>query len=207
MPEVNVPGEASPCAFYYDRAIIDTFKNYLEMLLNHRMSDTDVALKDDPVVMAWETGNELVGAPTAWTKEISDFIKEEIGAKQLIIDGRSGIREGVDPGIATLTNVDILDWHYYGMYPLNSTRVGEDAALAKAADKALMIGEYAWTMNGENDLINFLAAVEENTDVAGDLYWSLFPHNDYYGFVYHYDGFTLHYPGDNLDMRNRVNML
>lgn len=31
--------------------------------------------------MAWETGNELVGAPTAWTKEISDFLKNELMAK------------------------------------------------------------------------------------------------------------------------------
>lgn len=116
------------------------------------------------------------------------------------MDGRSADRENIDPGIAELTNIDIVDWHYYGMYPLNSSRVNEDAALAKAADKVLIIGEYGWTMNEQNDLDNFLATIEANEDVAGDLYWSLFPHNDYYGFVYHYDGFTLHYPGDDDDM-------
>jgi len=35
----------------------------------------------------------------------------------------------------------------------------------------------------------------------------LFGHNDTFGYVQHHDGYTLHYPGDTEDMRDRVTEL
>lgn len=39
------------------------------------------------------------------------------------------------------------------------------------------------------------------------MFWSLFAHNDTYGYVPHNDGFTLHYPGDTAGMRARAQAL
>lgn len=36
MPDANFPDAGSNCAFYFDRGVINAFKNYLAMLLNHR---------------------------------------------------------------------------------------------------------------------------------------------------------------------------
>lgn len=54
---------------------------------------------------------------------------------------------------------------------------------------------------------DFLDAVTRNESVSGFTLWSLFSHRDDHGFVNHNDGFTLHYPGDDLDMRERVSTI
>ena len=38
--------------------------------------------------------------------------------------------------------------------------------------------------------------------IAGDMYWDLQPQNDFFGYVEHYDGYQLHYPGDNSDVND-----
>jgi len=54
------------------------------------------------------------------------------------------------------------------------------------------------------DLIEKKSASEDDT-IAGDLYWSLFGRtSDCCSWVEHGDGFTIHYPGTNSDMRSRV---
>ena len=46
------------------------------------------AYKDDPAILAWETGNELYYPTLPWTLELAKLIKQDIGAKQLIMDGK-----------------------------------------------------------------------------------------------------------------------
>ena len=48
---------ASLCPFYTNRTVIDAFKNYIHRLLNHVNQYTGTALKDDPAILGWETGN------------------------------------------------------------------------------------------------------------------------------------------------------
>lgn len=56
-----------------------------------------MAYKNDPTIMAWETGNELgaymlgAGAPPAvWTNNIGNYIKG-IAPNQLVADGTDGL--------------------------------------------------------------------------------------------------------------------
>ena len=53
--------------------------------------------KDDSTVLAWETGNELYYPTYAWTVDIARYIKDEVGAQQLVMDGRIISRTGVYP--------------------------------------------------------------------------------------------------------------
>src|SRR3989442_11002544 len=93
--------------FYYNPQVISDFETYIGTLLNRVNSYTGIPYKDDPTILAWETGNELQ-PPTSWTQAISTYIKR-VDKNHLIIDGRAGI----DPNAARLTNVDILSDHYY----------------------------------------------------------------------------------------------
>src|SRR5690348_9666170 len=49
-------GIANESAFYYNAAVVSDFKQYINMLFNHVNSYTSVAYKDDPTILAWETG-------------------------------------------------------------------------------------------------------------------------------------------------------
>merc|ERR1712070_493419 len=73
--------------FYSDTQAIQSFKDYIRELVEHENTITGIKLKDEPTILVWETGSNLVGAPAAWTTEISRFLKEELGIKQLIVDG------------------------------------------------------------------------------------------------------------------------
>lgn len=182
--------------FYTDNTVIGDFEQYISALLNHVNQYTGIAYKDDPTIMAWETGNEL-SPPVSWTQTIADFIKSN-DRYHLVLDGRYGI----DPDALSLASVDLYSNHYYpGM---DVARVNADAQAVVGAGKVFYVGEYGW--NQGDALSSFLGAIESN-GTAGDTYWSLFPHNDQYGYVQHGDGYTLHYPGDTPDMRDRAQAL
>ena len=52
-------GTTDQTEFYSNGIIINDFKTYINQLLNHVNNYTGVALKDEPAILAWETGNEL----------------------------------------------------------------------------------------------------------------------------------------------------
>jgi hypothetical protein len=185
--------------FYFNPQVISDFETYIRTLLNHVNSYTGVAYKDDPTIMAWETGNELC-PPTSWTQTISTYIKS-IDSNHLVMDGRSG----VDPNASSLTNVDIVSHHYY---PKSISQMKEDAVAAHKAGKAFIVGEFDWNdANGGDTLSSFLSTIESNSAVAGDLFWELWSHADQYGYVSGESKYTLHYPGDSPAMRASVQQL
>lgn len=185
--------------FYTNPQVIGDFKQYVSVLLNRVNTVTGVAYKNDPTIMAWETGNELF-PPASWTGMMADYIKS-IDSNHLVVDGRYGI----DPAALSLKNVDIYSDHFY---PLAVSKLTNDVAQVKKAGKPMLVGEYDWAnRDGGSALTDFLGIIENNPAIAGDFYWSLFGHNDTNGYVQHLDNYTLHFPGDNQDMRNRVQLL
>ena len=185
--------------FYTNSQVINDFEVYINTLLNHVNLYTGIKYKDDPTIMAWETGNEI-DPPINWTQQISTYIKNT-DQKHLVIDGR----EGVDPHAATLTNVDITSNHYY---PMNIKQLMSDAQAAQKAQKAFLVGEFQWNdAYGGNSLDSFLASIMSNHTISGSLFWELWPHSDSYGFISNEAKFTLHYPGDTSLMQMQVNLL
>jgi hypothetical protein len=185
--------------FYVNTQVISDFEEYIQNLLNHVNVYTGIAYKNDPTIMAWETGNEL-NPPTTWTQTISTYIKS-IDTNHLLIDGKYGL----DPNAVSLNNIDIVSDHFY---PMNSARVIRDASTAQEANKVLYVGEFNWNYNAGGDrLDNFLATIESHPVIAGDTYWELWSHDDNYGYVSNEIQYTLHYPGDTPDMVSRVQML
>src|SRR5207302_10580776 len=137
--------------FCYNAQVISDFETYISTLLNHVNTYTGVAYKNDPTMMAWETGNELK-PPTSWTRTITTYIKS-IDSNHLVVDGRSGI----DPNAASLINVDIVSNHYY---PKRTSQLEDDTKAAQKARKAFIVGEFDWNdANGGDTLSSFLSTI------------------------------------------------
>lgn len=149
--------------------------------------------------------SELNGVSANWTNHIADFIKIELGAKQLVFDGIDSERLGgvakLDPAELAAKNVDCYTDHYY---PPKPAMVVASAAAAHAAGKVFYVGEYQWK---SGDLDVFLQTIEKTHACTASLYWSLFPHADGHGYVSHADGNTLHWPGDTPSQQKSVTLL
>ena len=195
-PASSCPSARAVSAFYDDPRAIAAFEKYISVVLNHVNYYTGVRNKDNHAIMAWETGNEMpygVGGPaelSRWTAKITAFIRSQ-DKNHLIMDGA----DVLDPYDLALPDVDIIDTHYY---PLNTQTLSQDAVQTAAAGKAMVVGEYAW--NDAAKLEAFLSDIQQTPAIAGDMYWDLQPENDFFGYVEHYDGYQLHYPGDTSDV-------
>ncbi len=192
-------GIADENQFYSNPQVISDFETYISVLLNHVNSYTGIAYRDDPTILAWETGNALT-PPTSWTQTVSTYIKS-IDYHHLIVDGRYDI----DPQATRLSTIDIVSTHFY---PKNISHLTEDATIAKKMGKAFIVGEFDWNdANGGDTLQSFLTAIMSNSAIAGDAFWELWPHDDQYGYIHQEAKYDLHYPGDALAMQASVQLL
>lgn len=126
---INTTDADAESNFYRNDDVIDSFKAYIEVILTHINQYTGIAYKDDPTILAWETGNELgafdleQGAPPgSWTNEIARHIKS-IDNRHLVIDGSDGIfdSDGDDIDGLDVDAIDIVSDHLYRM-PLTLTK-------------------------------------------------------------------------------------
>lgn len=181
--------------FYTNPQVINDFKQYIHMFLNRVNSYTGIAYKDDPTILAWETGNELL-SPSNWTQNIASDLKS-IDHHHLVVDGNYGI----NLSSLTLPDVDIYSDH---LYPPNVTRLAADAMETNNANKALLIGEYDWAVDDGSTLSTFLRAAKNNVHVAGDFFWDIWSHDDVSGYRSGIGGLNMAYPGDTPDRRART---
>ncbi|WP_433379535.1 cellulase family glycosylhydrolase [Actinoplanes sp. CA-142083] len=170
-------------AFYTDPRVIADYQAYVSHVMHHVNMFTGKRLIDDPAVMAWELGNELEGMTPDWINANAKLFSDW-APRQLIAAGR---RFDIDPDTLAAPDVDIVDVHYY---PPTSAKVALDAATIAASGKVYIAGEYASTSASPA----FFEPLIADRNVSGMLSWSLFGHNDRYGYVQHDDGFTFHYP-------------
>jgi len=176
--------------FYTDPAAIQAFESYIAHVIDHVNQYTGVAYRNDPTVMYWELCNECNDMPASWIDTISAFI-HHIAPHQLVAAGQ---QFGINPATLTAPDVDVVDVHYY---PPTPAQVQADAAQITTAGKVYVAGEYASTSASQA----LSSAMVSDPEVTGADFWSLFAHNDTYGYVQHDDGFTVHFPGDTAAMR------
>jgi mannan endo-1,4-beta-mannosidase len=197
--------------FFTNAKVINSFKAHISFVLNHINRYTGIAYKDDPAILAWETGNELTVSANPWTsthvdwtEDIAQHIKVTLGAQQLVVDGHTDLD---NTAAYDLEHVDIYTTHSYHN-ALNPSWVVANAETIHSHRKAFLLGEYSWTdkdINGFSlswTLTQMLSAIEASPYVDGDNFWSLYPTLENWG-----GGFTLHYPGDNGDMVTRATQL
>jgi mannan endo-1,4-beta-mannosidase len=189
--------------FYTNPLVIGDFKQYVSVLLNHINTYTGIAYKDDPTIMTWELGNEL-SAPSGWVQMMANYVKS-VDPRHLIMDGNYEQADNTTNFLPDLS-INAIDMYTSHFYPPNTRNFKIAASQAFFANKVFVVGEYDWNTFTAANINNFLQIIENST-ASGDLYWSLFPHADNYGFVSRKEHYTLHYPGDTPDMRIRVNLL
>merc|ERR1719397_1440607 len=160
-------GQRCEDEFYINKQVGEDFRAYVATILNHLNPHTGLHYKEDPTIMAWESGNELYFPPFQWTINLAKYIKEELGAVQLFMDGKHISVPGV------------------GWYP----ELEDPVRLEEFRKYVDIISDHAYPMDA--------GVVEELKSLgllSGSLFWSMFGHAEQYGHVTHTDGFTLYWP-------------
>lgn len=181
--------------FYTDPQLKADFKTVINYVLNRTNRRTCVKYKDDPAVLAWETGNEIFDDHQAWTEEIAGTIKS-IDPNHLVMDGHYKIS---DDSLSPSSLVDVVSQHFYGG-DLNEVQLLSAATRANG-HKPFIAGEFGLNDGGDAGRIGrFLDAVVHST-TSGALIWALRSHSRFGGFFSHCDNpstdgsCALHWPG------------
>jgi mannan endo-1,4-beta-mannosidase len=181
-------------AFWTDPQLIDDFKETVRFVLERVNTRNRIPYKDDPTILAWETGNEL-NCPHGWTAEIAAHIKE-IDPNHLVIDGRQEQilrQDSIDD-----PSIDFVQTHHYEKDPREMiTNIRRSAAMARG-HKPYHIGEFGFLATaGMTAVMDTI--IEEN--LVGGLVWSLRFHNRDGGFYWHSEPYggdlfkAYHWPG------------
>jgi mannan endo-1,4-beta-mannosidase len=167
-------------AFWSDAQVIADFKETVRFVLTRVNTRTGVMYRDDPTILAWETGNELQ-CPHEWTRQIAGYMKE-LDRNHLVLDGRqAGVleRESLEN-----PHIDMLQTHHYENDPREMiAHIRRSAAMARGR-KPYHVGEFGFlTTAGMTAVMD--AIVEER--IAGGLVWSLRSHDRDGGFYWHHE--------------------
>lgn len=202
-------------SFWSDMDVREDFWITIKEVLNRVNTVTGVKYRDDPTILAWETGNELNVSEewNEWTTDIAQRIKSE-DPNHLIIDGRYGIvQAGLDD-----PNIDIVSDHYYkknednANWPLD---VCEDYGILHGYDgsecieyentggenrKVFFVGEFGYANpEGMSEMMDYII---DNLGIAGAMIWQLKGHNSDGGFYWGDAGEIYNANGDEWPVRS-----
>lgn len=161
---------------FFEEPVVSDFEQFIHQVLTRVNSYTGVPYKDDPAIFAWETDNEIYNSPVSWENRICSYIKK-LDPNHLVINGNVLMREKATEARLSEPAADIYVEHYYEHWkqPWN---LAVDAARVTKAGKVLIVEEFGWDRSNTTivNLKAHLAEVEENPDVAGDMFWALRAH-------------------------------
>ncbi|GAA5845713.1 hypothetical protein JCM9279_006081 [Rhodotorula babjevae] len=200
--------EARRINFWKDPTMIEAFKVIIDRLADRVNTINGRRYKDEPCILAWETGNELTAgkldnwkelpAPASWTLTIAKHLKSR-APRNLVMDG--SFARYMDPDrmfpkeVLDSPDVDILSYHHYGNG--EAPRVKKECEVARRHNKAFVSGEYGF-FRDQTIYKTFLNDVDA-AGGAGSLGWSFRPHSSIGGHKTHSEGqdniFSYHLPG------------
>lgn len=191
--------------FYTSLLIRGDFEAYISEILTHTNQYTGIKLGQDPVVLAWETGNEIYSATVEWTQAIATYIKTLTPA--LVADGSAadGLAVSAGPGISC-SAIDIVGGHYYpapgtALQGARGSTLTTDATSAINANKVFWCGEYPWANTASSaDLQPWLAPIVTNTNASGAALWSIIAPGDSHGSGEDSNDASLYVPGTDAQM-------
>ena len=178
--------------FWSDSDVREDYWTTVDLLLNRTNTVTEVQYKNDPTILAWETGNELewwiegedwtVDQDQEWTEDIAARLKE-LAPNHLVLDGRYGVQEGALED----DNIDIVSDHYYKRNVDDANYLASVAPDHQTAQgqKAFLVGEFGFV--NPTEMGTMLDAVIDD-GMAGALIWSLRFHSVNGGFYWHSEG-------------------
>ncbi|MBB4658583.1 cellulase family glycosylhydrolase [Parvularcula dongshanensis] len=174
-------------AFCTDPEIREDFKQTIRFVLNRTNTVNGVKYKDDPTIMAWETGNEMT-CPAEWAVDIARTIKSE-APNQLVLDGYHAVgNKGQDPVYVQQHSIDedaidLISTHHYEENPREVIANIAENVRRIGGKKPLLVGEFGFmSTTAMEQVIDF--AMSEDT-IPGALIWSLRRHHRDGGWYYH----------------------
>lgn len=188
--------------FWTDRQLIEDFKKTIHFVLNRTNTITGVKYKDDPTIMAWETGNELQNPPE-WGIEIARYIKS-IDSKHLLIDGFHAIHlenhhVWVQDYSINEPAIDMINTHHYEVSPDIMIEDLKKTVEMIGGKKPVFLGEFGFiSTTGIERVLDYVIS---EPAIPGTFIWSLRRHHPKGGFYQHSEpvGYGLyrayHWPG------------
>ncbi|KPV90050.1 hypothetical protein AN395_03511 [Pseudoalteromonas sp. P1-30] len=188
--------------FWTDRQLIEDFKATVNYVLNRTNTITGIKYKDDPTIMAWETGNELEN-PASWAIEISRYIKS-IDDNHLLIDGFNAIHlEKEDVWVQQYSidepTIDMVNTHHYEGSPDKMLKNIKKTVEMIGGKKPVFLGEFGFiSTTGVEKVLDYVIS---EPAIPGTFLWSLRRHHPEGGFYQHSEpvGYGLyrayHWPG------------
>eukprot|EP00842_Homolaphlyctis_polyrhiza_P004915 jgi/Hompol1/5424/HPOL_004425-RA len=154
----SIYGATNTDEFFTNPAVIGGFKQFVSAIVSRKNSITGVLYRDDPTILAWETGNELsMGtsggtgdprqAPAEWTLAIANHLKA-IDANHLVVDGGYGLYGWPDQVLQDSSPIDILSNHYYQLAAaskITSQMLPYAILLGIVAGVCLVVAVIEWT--------------------------------------------------------------
>jgi hypothetical protein len=177
---------------FYDPVVVQGYKDLIKYVLMRTNTITGLQYRNDPAILAWETGNELSGEPKGWLHEVATYIKS-LDTNHLVADGDCSVRDdNVDE-----PSVDMVTDHIYGVRTASAfvIRLRADRAKSKGK-KAFYLGEFDPRPVPEITKAAFEEILEDGS--TGALVWSLRFHKATGGYYDHlnYDNLYFQYPYD-----------
>jgi len=172
--------------FWTDPQLIADFKLTIDHVINRVNTITGVPYKDDPTIMAWETGNELENTPE-WGVEIGRYIKS-LDSKHLLIDGFHAIHlEGLSIWVQDYSieepSFDLINTHHYEKTAIETIANLKETVRRIGGKKPVFLGEYGFiSTTGVKNIIDYVIGED---DIPGALIWSLRRHHKDGGFYFH----------------------
>jgi mannan endo-1,4-beta-mannosidase len=209
---VHWRGKTHPYEFFNNPQIIQDFKDYIAVVVNHVNPYTGVAYKDDPTILTWQLGNEL-GHLTLpenpyffsiadWSVEMAEFIKS-LDPDHLVMDAASSNIYQIQMFDPTALNACAINGMSIHSYPLSSAWVVNQATTATEAGKFVLNDEFGPTPNISplpfypiDSPEQFLEVLSHDPNIDGLLFWSLWGHNRYGKLYQNSDGYSNNFPYD-----------
>lgn len=189
--------------FCTDPQLREDVKATITYVLNRRNTITGIRYKDDPTIMAWETGNEMT-CDAEWSVDISEHIKGN-APHQLVVDGYHAVGNPGQPPVFVQQHsidsdaIDLVSFHHYEGDPaLIAEHTRRNLELI-GGKKPLFVGEVGFiSTDGMEQVLDDIIA---EPSIVGAAIWSLRRHHKNGGWYYHTeplgDGLyrAYHWPG------------
>lgn len=172
------------------------YLNIIKQVITRTNTITGRKYRDEPAIMAWETGNELKESTEQFVRRTAAYIKA-LDSNHLVIDGTYLAINGFsldDP------NVDIISNHYYTTNGNNNREQVVKDLKAIDGKKPYLIGEFGLRdAAGLNDIMQAIVHTEHNgARAVGGFIWGFRGRREEGGFYWHkeYTGhYSYHLPG------------
>lgn len=188
--------------FYTDPRCKQTYKRWVEHIVNRRNTITGKLYRDEPAILAWELANEprceIAGGDRillAWVEEMSNFVKV-LDANHLVAVGDEGYFHHSHAGHNALFNgqygvsceallgVGAVDFGTVHLYPeamaknddpvsFGSMWIREHLEAAERANKPMLIEEYGALSPNRNSMFETWLKLIEQRGGVGDMLWML----------------------------------